>query len=121
MCDSEKNAEDGEKVAEPGVEYAGLEKVEQAARLLAAEHVKNDPDLEVYWVPHAQEIRLIEVAGDIAVDPDGVVAPFYFSALPKEGIPFASGIALIAREEFRHARLPECWSWEDIRKIGGPQ
>lgn len=46
--------------------------VKDVARMLATEHKADDDELNaVYWAPHPEEVRLIEVTGSCSVLPTG--------------------------------------------------
>jgi hypothetical protein len=79
--------------------------VQVAAKLLAGEHIAQDPGIRrVYWAPAEHEIRLIEVSESIE-DGRGVL-PFRFTPdLPD--VPFPSVIIQLSPEDYRKLRANE--------------
>lgn len=70
----------------------GSESVNEVARMLAAEHAVDDPAIQqIFLVPHADEVRLIEVT--TSVRPDGEILPFRFAA--GRGVPFRSVVIMV--------------------------
>lgn len=91
---------------------------EQAVRL-AKENTQGEPEIrEVWWFPHEEEVRLIELEDDLIPTPSGHVEPFYFGPCPEEGLPSHSGVALIRTDEFSKLELPDDWgAWEHAEKL----
>ena len=84
-----------------------LEIVEQQARMLAKDNREAEPDiLEVYWFPHDEEVRLVELTPSIPTSGDGRVRPFYFRSNPADDLPAPSGIALIGPKSSASWRPP---------------
>ncbi len=111
-------------VGEQAAQYAAGPRVDvqAAARALAKAHMGEPGVKRVFWAPHGSEIRLVEVADDIPADDTGRVVPYYFSADPKRGISYVSGIAMVTPAEEGHLSLPEGWGdWRDLRLLGGIQ
>jgi hypothetical protein len=85
--------------------------IEDEARSLAASNAEADENLkEIWWFPHDEEIRLIEV--DPTVPSSDEIAPYCFPPDPVEGIHFPSAIALIRPQE-KALPLPDGWSGWD--------
>ncbi|MFP4054124.1 MAG: hypothetical protein ACLFV7_09700 [Phycisphaerae bacterium] len=94
-------------------------KIRRQALELARANREAEPGItEVYWFPHEEEVRLVEVVSDAPKSPDGKVRPFHFRASPEEGLPASSDVALISPEECGKAQLPEGWGgWNDAEKL----
>ncbi len=85
------------------------EELEATARQLAKENAESEPSiLRIYWFPHDEEIRLLEIDEHaLKHDDDDTIHPFYFR--PVEGIPFISGIALVPPSEEKEKLVPPEW------------
>ena len=92
-----------------------LEVIEQQARMLAKDNREAEPDIQrVYWFPHEDEVRLVELMPSIPASDDGQVHPFYFRSSPVDNLPAPSGIAIIRPEEFQQLQPPPTWGrWDD--------
>lgn len=96
----------------------GALSVDAAAKVLAGEHMQDDPDIvEVYRAPAMREIRLVEVSKAV---PDGErVYPFRFTPdLPE--IPYPSIIIQVSPADFariqrRELQVPD--GFEKLDKI----
>jgi hypothetical protein len=85
--------------------FMGSQSLEVAAKLLAGEHLAQDPGIRrVYWAPAEREIRLIEVSDSIE-DGRGVL-PFRFTPDPPD-VPFPSVIIQLSPEDYRKLRANE--------------
>ncbi len=95
--------------------------VEQQARAMAADHLKNDKDIaEVYWFPSTKEVRLIEVQNNVPKNDECAIQPFYFPASVNSGRKWSSAIDIIRPEEFGKLKLPKAWGhWKKAVKLGG--
>ena len=82
----------------------GPETVDTVAKMLAGEHVSDDPGIQsIYLVPHASEVRLIEVTS--SVQPDGEILPFRFTEAPPD-VPFKSVVVMVNPQDWaRRAQL----------------
>ncbi len=82
----------------------GPDTVDTAAKLLAGEHAADDEGIqEIFQVPHATEVRLIEITS--SVQPDGEVLPFRFTEAPPE-VPVKSVVVLMNPKDWaRRAEL----------------
>jgi hypothetical protein len=90
--------------------------VEATATVLAKENSDSDPALEkIYLFPNEDEARLVYVDSTTApIRPGEHIAPFYFSASPKDGLTSKSAMAIIAPEDDQNGALPESWgTWEN--------
>ena len=87
------------------------------AEQLAKANAEAEPSIQaVYWFPHDQEIRLIEVDRDTV--PSDVISVFYFKASPKDQITCDSAVAIIRPEEVGKLEPPEGWgSWDEAEII----
>ncbi len=93
--------------------------IEQQARTLAADNRNAEPDItKVFWFPHNQEVRLLELTEQVPQSLDGEVHPFYFRPSPQDNLPAPSAIAMIRASEFGALRLPESWGdWNDAVEL----
>jgi len=67
--------------------------VEDTARLLAQEHLKEDEGTRaIYWAPSDEEVRLVEVSTSVA--DRGEVLPFRFTSDPPD-VPYPSIVILL--------------------------
>jgi len=92
--------------------------VRKWALFLAKESVGDDSSVSrVFWFPHDQEIRLVEV--DESSLPNDQVLPFYFGPSPAGGVPLPSAIALIRPDEVpKRLKLPDDWgTWDDAEEL----
>jgi hypothetical protein len=96
-----------------------LRAIRRQAEELARDNRKAEPTIsDVYWFPHAEEVRLVEVDESAPSSPDGKVHPFRFRPSPDDGLPAPSDVALISPDEFRKADLPQGWgSWDKAEKL----
>lgn len=84
--------------------------IESQARMLAEENRKAEPAIvKVFWFPHEEEVRLVELSEAMPASQDPEAYPFYFRSSPKDGLPAPSGILLIRPEEFGKLKLPPDW------------
>lgn len=90
----------------------------EQAKLLAHENRLAEPAItKVYWFPHDDEVRLVEVLPSIPPSGDRASA-YYFRPAPGDDLPAPSGIAMIRPEEFGRVSLPPNWgNWEDAVEI----
>ena len=93
------------------------DEIRTEAERLAAENMEAEPNIsDVYWFPHDEEIRLIEV--DPTTVASDVIAPFYFRADPVVGTRHTSGVAIIRPEEVDQLQPPKGWgTWNEAKKI----
>lgn len=63
---------------------------------------------KIFWFPHPEQIRLVEVDFEAIPSKDPEIRPFYFQ--PVEGVPFPSGVALIPPTEAGRKPLPREWN-----------
>ena len=90
--------------------------IRQAALELAKFNVESEPAItKIYLFPDENEIRLVVV--DPTNSASKTVSPFYFAAAPREGLPYASAIALIRPEEDKSIPTPAGWNWSDAEAI----
>ena len=96
-----------------------MESVEQQARFLAEDNRKAEPSIQkIYWFPHPDELRLVELLDEIPVSMDEQIHAFYFQPSPEDGLTIGSRIAMIRPEEFGKARLPRGWGeWSDAVEL----
>jgi hypothetical protein len=74
-----------------------MSNVKDIANLLASEHRKDDATIEaIYWLPHENEVRLIEVTKSVPAD--GSIMPFRFA--PDKEILAPSLIVLIHPDDW---------------------
>jgi hypothetical protein len=72
--------------------------VEDVARFLAREHQNDDSNIrEIYWSPHATEVRLIEVNSSISDRKE--ILPFRFSP-DFPDVPYASVVILLSPDDW---------------------
>lgn len=85
--------------------------IQDAALRLAEDNARAEPAItQIFRFPSDNEVRLIEVDTTVApVREDEAIAPYYFAADVKSGLPYRSAIALIAPEDVDHAPLPPDW------------
>ncbi len=84
------------------------EKVKNEAIKLAKENKKAEPNiLKIFWFPHEEEIRLIEVEDDIPDSIENEIEVFYFGQ--SQNVPINSAIGLIRSNEIGKLKLPENW------------
>ena len=94
--------------------------VEATAKLLAAEHIRDGPDISaVYWAPAKDEVLLLEVCD--TVHNRGEILPFRFAPDPPD-VPFPYVVVLLGPGDWQRVRkgeleLPEAYA--DLRLIGG--
>jgi hypothetical protein len=82
--------------------------LEDTARELAQANAKAEPTiLRIYWFPHSDQIRLVEIDEEALRDDDETIHPFYFR--PTEDVPFTSGIALLPPSEEKKKLVPQDW------------
>lgn len=86
--------------------------VEEAAKNLARANAEAEPSIvRIFWFPHEQQVRLIEVDDQMPAD-DEAVHPYYFS--PVTDIPYVSAVALVSVDQENKAPLPEDWGgWDN--------
>ena len=98
-------------------EQTEQQKIEAAARALAAANVEAAPETEaVYFFPNDREVRLIET--DPTTLSDTEIVPYYFGASLPDGIAYRSAVALIRPEEAFRLPLPPGWgTWNDAVKL----
>ena len=93
--------------------------IRKQAEELAKANREAEPTIsDVYWFPHEEEVRLVEVDEAVPISPDRMVHPFHFRPSPDDGLPAPSDVALINPDEYRKAELPEGWgTWDDSEKL----
>jgi len=93
--------------------------IKKQAEDLAQANREVEPTIsDVYWFPHAEEVRLVEIDTSVSASPDGEVHPFHFRPSPSDGLPAPSDVALISPEEFGKAKLPDDWgTWDKAKKL----
>jgi hypothetical protein len=93
--------------------------IKQQARFLAEENRKAEPDIgKVYWFPHDQEVRLVELSKIMPASQENELHPFYFNASPEDGLPAPSGVTIIRPEEFGKLKLPPDWcDWSEAVEL----
>ena len=93
--------------------------VRQQAESLAKANREADPDIgDIYWFPADDEIRLVEVVRTPVPVSGGNLEPFYFPAVPADGIELRSAISLINPEEAGVLKLPADWgTWKGAKKL----
>ena len=75
-----------------------MKTVEDVARLLAQEHKNDDPSItEIYWSPHATEVRLIEVNSSLSDRKE--ILPFRFSP-DFPDVPYAYVVILLSPRDW---------------------
>ena len=83
----------------------GQQPVEVIAKMLAGEHMSNDPGIvRVYWAEHPTEVRLVEVSK--SVEDRGEVLPFRFTADPPE-VPYESVVILLSPGDWERVAANE--------------
>lgn len=94
--------------------------IEKQARFLARANREDEPYItKIYWFPDDQEVRLVELHGDVPPAEDKKVHPYFFRPSPADGLPAPSGVALIRPEEYRKLELPSSWGgWERAVELG---
>ena len=94
-------------------------KIKRLARRLAAEHMRAEPGTrKVYWFPHEEEVRLVEIEDNLPPLESGTLEPFDFEASPAHGVATPSRVALIRPDEFGKLELPEGrGGWESAREL----
>jgi hypothetical protein len=95
-----------------------MKEIERQAEELARANCEAEPTIsEVWWFPHGQQVRLIEVDSTSPIDPDGKIHPFHFRPSPADGLPAPSDIAVIHPDE-RDYKLPDGWGeWDTARQL----
>ncbi len=84
------------------------EKVKTEAIKLAKENKKAEPNiLKIFWFPHEEKFRLIEVEDDIPDSFENEIEVFYFGQ--SQNVPLNSAIGLIRSNEIGKLKLPENW------------
>jgi hypothetical protein len=93
--------------------------IEEQARFLAADNRKAEPSIKkIYWFPHSDELRLVELLDEVPASQDVQVRPFYFRASPEDGLSVVSSIAMIRPEEFGKLQLPKDWGdWSEAIEL----
>ena len=90
--------------------------VEQIAHEIAQEQGGDSTVDRIYFFPSEEEVRLVEI--DPLMPRSERVSPYYFGAMPAEGIRFPVAIALIRPEEFENIELPrDGGHWADATLI----
>ncbi len=86
--------------------------------MLATEHKADDDELNaVYWAPHPEEVRLIEVTGSIS--DRGEILPFRFTPDPPD-VPYQSVIILLSPADWERRReleWPAGYGVDDLEKV----
>lgn len=84
--------------------------------MLAGEHVSDDPNIvEIYWAPHAAEIRLVEISS--SVPEKGEVLPFRFTA-DHPDVPYESVVVLLSPADWqRRKELDWPDGFEDLERV----
>jgi hypothetical protein len=94
----------------------GALSVEVVAKMLAAEHFDDDPNIvEVFWAPHPTEVRLVEVTS--SVSDKGEVLPFRFTADPPD-VPYQSVVVLLSPSDWqRRGDLDWPEGFENLERV----
>jgi len=93
--------------------------IEKQARMLAAEHREAESKvIDILWFRAEDEIRLVEVQGDVPPAESEELEPFHFSPSPKNGLTAPTAVAIIRPEEVGKLSLPPAWgTWKQAEKI----
>ncbi len=112
-----KIQEQAKKIASEAGIIGSLEKIKEQAQKLALEARDTDPNItKIYWFPHDQEVRLIEIDESMIKSLTGCVEPFYFDSTAE--IPVPSGIALVRPEDVGKLQTPKGWGdWENGQEL----
>ncbi len=91
--------------------------ISAAARDLAQANATAEPNIiRIYWFPHEEQIRLVEVDETTMATGDQELHPYYFSAVAD--MPFVSAIALVTPEQAGRLPLPADWgTWESAQVL----
>lgn len=95
---------------------------EQEAKILAEENRKGDSSVQrVYWFPNRNgedEIHLVLVSEQSPSDDDNLLHPFYFGAIPEQGVSRSSAVAIVRPDEVRKLKLPAGWvNWNEAKEV----
>ena len=84
--------------------------------MLAGEHVGDDPNIvEIYWAPHATEVRLVEISA--AITKKGEILPFRFTADPPD-VPYESVVVLLSPADWeRRTDLEWPDGFENLERV----
>ena len=93
--------------------------VRRQAILLARDNKRAEPGIQrVYWFPHEEEVRLVEVEDGIPASASGVLEPFYFAQSLRDNLNAPSAVALIRTDEFGKLELPQDWGdWDCAKEL----
>ena len=93
--------------------------IKKQAIMLAKANKRAEPNItKVYWFPHNEEVRLVELENNVGHSRTKYVAPFYFDSSPEDELLAPSAIALIRSNEFRKLQLPRDWgTWDDAQEL----
>lgn len=71
---------------------------------------------KIYWFPHDDEVRLIEIDENTVASGTDRVEPFYFDSTATDPVP--SGVAIIRPDEYGKLDMPEGWGdWDDGQEL----
>ncbi len=95
---------------------------EQEAKILADENRKGDRSVQrVLWFPSRngnEEIHLVLVSEQSPSDDDNLLHPFYFGAVPEQGVSRSSAVAIIRPNEVGKLTLPTGWvNWNEAKEV----
>jgi hypothetical protein len=97
---------------------AEVQSVETVAKMLAHEHVSDDPNItEIYWARHPKEVRLVEITS--SVSDKGEVLPFRFTEDPPD-VPFQSVVVLLSPADWQDReklRWPDGFADSDMERV----
>ena len=90
------------------VSQANRKDLRRVAAYPARMNADSEPAMRmIYWSPSDDEVRLVEVDESLPeLDPDGLVAPFYFRSDPVGGIPYRTAIAAVGTGDPGQSVLP---------------
>lgn len=105
------------KITAEGGVVGNLDKILEQAKKLALEARETDPNItKIYWFPHDQEVRLIEIDENTIESLTGQVEPFYFDSTAE--IPVPSGIAIVRPDEVGELKMPRGWGdWNNGQEL----
>lgn len=95
-----------------------MDKMHEIAMSLARANKESEPNIQrIFWFPHTEEVRLVEVDPESLPGESHAVA-FHFGPDVGGGIPVPSAIALIRPEEVKVLAPPKDWgNWEDAKEL----
>ncbi|MFH1113181.1 MAG: hypothetical protein V1792_04610 [Pseudomonadota bacterium] len=94
-----------------------IDRILEQAKKIALEAKETDSNIsKIYWFPHEEEVRLIEIDENTVESLCGCVEPFYFDSTAE--VPVPSGIAIIRADEFGKLEMPNGWGdWKDGQEL----